>query len=157
MCVFGPLDGVLLIDDDYIHGNDRKVYIQLICSFRYGREQDEVMGLKFQKDMILGSEQIFPATGSKFETSKLQDRLIKKLDSKNAFPFTFKMNPNTPASVTLQPGLDEEGKPCGVDYFLKAFVGESETDLSHKRFQSIHFLHDYCLELISYFIKRNKY
>ncbi|ROT69311.1 hypothetical protein C7M84_012505 [Penaeus vannamei] len=38
----------------------RKVFGQLVCSFRYGREDDEVMGLNFQKDLFLASEQIYP-------------------------------------------------------------------------------------------------
>lgn len=33
---------------------------QIICSFRYGREEDEVMGLNFQKELYLASEQVYP-------------------------------------------------------------------------------------------------
>jgi hypothetical protein len=97
------------------------------------REEDEVMGLKFQKDMHLASEQIYPPSkASNKDLSKLQERLVKKLGP-NAFPFTFKFPPNSPASVTLQPGPEDAGKPCGVEYFLKAFAGENDSDRSHKR------------------------
>ncbi|KAK4300683.1 hypothetical protein Pmani_027136 [Petrolisthes manimaculis] len=123
-----PVDGVLVIDPGYLQG--RKVYGQLVCSFRYGREEDEVMGLNFQKDLYLASEQIYPPNN--IETSKLQDRLIKKLGA-NAFPFTFKMPEQAPPSVTIQPGTDDEGRPCGVEYYVKVYVGESEEDRSHKR------------------------
>lgn len=121
-------DGVILVDEDY---KDRKIFGQVICSFRYGREEDEVMGLSFQKDLYLASEQIYPPP-EKRNTTKLQDRLIKKLGP-NAFPFTFILPPSAPASVTLQPGVDDEGEPCGVTYFVKTFVGENETDRTHKR------------------------
>jgi len=61
-----------VIDDDYMR--ERKIFGQVICSFRYGREEDEVMGLNFQKDLFLASEQIFPSNEKKEgnELTKLQ-------------------------------------------------------------------------------------
>lgn len=123
-----PVDGVLVVDSGYLQG--RKVFGQLVCSFRYGREDDEVMGLSFQKDLFLASEQIYPPRD--VEPTKLQERLIKKLGAE-AHPFTFKMPANAPPSVTIQPSASEEGKPCGVEYFIKIFVGDSEEDKTHKR------------------------
>ena len=61
-----------------------------------------------------------------------QERLIKKL-GENAYPFFFELPPHCPASVTLQPAPGDTGKPCGIDYELKAFVGESGEDKPHKR------------------------
>jgi beta-arrestin len=61
-----------------------------------------------------------------------QERLIKKLGP-NAYPFYFELPPHCPASVTLQPAPGDTGKPCGVDYELKAFVGETQDDKPHKR------------------------
>ncbi|KAK9709587.1 Arrestin (or S-antigen), N-terminal domain [Popillia japonica] len=126
--VFGQADGVIVVDEDYKY---RKVFGQVVCSFRYGREEDEVMGLNFQKDLYLVSEQVFPAP-EKQTTTKLQDRLLRKLGA-NAYPFTFTLPASSPASVMLQPGSDEDGKPCGVHYYIKMFVGESDADRSHKR------------------------
>jgi beta-arrestin len=51
----------------------------------------------------------------------------------NAHPFFFKLPPHCPASVTLQPAPGDTGKPCGIDYELKAFVGETPDDKPHKR------------------------
>lgn len=121
-------DGVVLIDSDY---KDRKVYGQIVCSFRYGREEDEIMGLNFQKDLHLATEQIYPPP-EKQNTTSLQERLLKKLGP-DCYPFTFTLPQNAPASVTLQPGLEDAGQPCGVHYFVKIFVGENETDRSHNR------------------------
>ncbi|XP_043788936.1 phosrestin-2 [Apis laboriosa] len=128
-----PVDGVILLDQDYVD-TGRKIWGQLICSFRYGREEDEVMGLNFQKDLYLISEQLFPATGKKREENltKLQDRLLQKLGP-NAIPFTFKFSQSAPSSVTLQQGEDETGEPCGVNYYVKIYCGETETDVTHKR------------------------
>lgn len=69
-----PIDGVVLVDQDYVDSG-RKVWCQLVCSFRYGREEDEVMGLNFQKTLYLTSEQIFPQVKKpESNLTKLQDR-----------------------------------------------------------------------------------
>lgn len=49
---------MVTVDAEYLQG--RRVFGQVVCSFRYGREEDEVMGLNFQKDLFLASEQIYP-------------------------------------------------------------------------------------------------
>jgi len=130
-----PVEGVIVLDEEYMHDR-RKIYGQLICSFRYGREEDEVMGLNFQKELFLASEQIYPKSEKcdplKPQLSKIQERLLKKLGP-NAFPFTFNIPPSAPASITLQQAKSESGEPCGVQYYVKLFAGESETDRSHRR------------------------
>ncbi|MCL4143267.1 UNVERIFIED_CONTAM: hypothetical protein GTU68_048926, partial [Idotea baltica] len=127
-----PIDGVVLIDPEYL--KDRKVYGHVLAAFRYGREDLDVLGLTFRKDLYLASEQIFPAllNGKQRPLTRLQERLIKKLGS-NAFPFFFELPPHCPASVTLQPAPGDMGKPCGVDYELKAYVGDTVEDKPHKR------------------------
>ncbi|MDR5297244.1 hypothetical protein RHP02_25870, partial [Salmonella enterica subsp. enterica serovar Typhimurium] len=35
--------------------------------------------------------------------------------------------------MTLQPGEEDTGKPLGVEYHLKTFVGEHPEDKGHKR------------------------
>ncbi|XP_065338969.1 arrestin homolog [Cloeon dipterum] len=125
-----PIDGVIVVDNDYLKG--RKVYGQLATTYRYGREEDEVMGVKFSKEMILAKEQIIPAGSKKVELTPIQERLMKKLGP-NAFPFTFQFPNNSPCSVTLQPGESDEGKPLGVEYTIKTFVGDNADDKTHKR------------------------
>nr|CAH7748888.1 unnamed protein product [Callosobruchus chinensis] len=128
-----PIDGVVLIDPDYV--KDRKVFGHVLAAFRYGREDLDVLGLTFRKDLYLAAEQIYPQDNTaqaKRPLTRLQERLIKKLGP-NAFPFYFELPPHCPASVTLQPAPGDTGKPCGVDYELKAFVGETQDDKPHKR------------------------
>lgn len=85
------------------------------------------MGVKFSKELILCREQIVPAKKEKIETTPIQNRLLKKL-GQNAYPFVFQFPPNAPSSVTLQPGDDDQGKPLGVEYVVKVYVGENEED-----------------------------
>lgn len=128
-----PIDGVLLVDQDYVNSG-RKIWGQLVCSFRYGREEDEVMGLNFQKNLFMASEELYPAAEKKSNVNltKLQERLLKKLGP-NAVAFNFTFPQCSPASVTLQQGAGESGEPCGVSYYVKIFAGENETDVNHKR------------------------
>lgn len=121
-----------MLDQEYINDH-RKIFGQVVCSFRYGRESDEMMGLNFQKELYLASEQVYPQPEkSDREVSKLQERLLKKLGP-NAFPFTFTLPASAPASVILQKNKDDTGAPCGVEYYVKIFSGESDTDRTHRR------------------------
>lgn len=129
-----PIDGVVLVDPEYL--KDRKVYGHVLAAFRYGREDLDVLGvsgLTFRKDLYLASAQIYPPLEeNKKPLTRLQERLMKKL-GENAFPFYFELPPHCPASVTLQPAPGDTGKPCGIDYEMKAFVGETSEDKPHKR------------------------
>ncbi|KAI8438905.1 hypothetical protein MSG28_011234 [Choristoneura fumiferana] len=126
-----PIDGVVLIDPEYV--KDRKVFGHVLAAFRYGREDLDVLGLTFRKDLYLAAEQIYPVTGAlKRPLTRLQERLVRKLGPA-AHPFYFELPPHCPASVTLQPAPGDTGKPCGVDYELKAFVADSQDDKPHKR------------------------
>lgn len=127
-----PIDGVIVVENDYLRG--RKVFGQLMTSWVTGREEDEVMGVKFSKELVLAKDQVVPLVNQKMEMTPMQERLVKKLGA-NAYPFTFHFPANSPSSVTLQAGEDDQGKPLGVEYWIKAYVGENEEDKSHKRSQ----------------------
>ncbi|XP_023235074.1 beta-arrestin-1-like isoform X1 [Centruroides sculpturatus] len=126
-----PIDGIVLIDPDFV--KDHKVFGHVLAAFRYGREDLDVLGLTFRKDLYLASEQIYPLDpNNKRPMTRLQERLIKKLGP-NAYPFYFELPPHCPASVTLQPAPGDTGKPCGVDYELKAYVADTPDEKPHKR------------------------
>ncbi|XP_023245542.1 arrestin homolog isoform X2 [Copidosoma floridanum] len=125
-----PIDGIVVVEPDYLQG--RKIYGQVITTYRYGREEDEVMGVKFSKELVLSREQIVPSKREKQDYTPIQERLLRKLGS-NAYPFLFTFPANSPSSVTLQPGDDDQGKPLGVEYTVKIYVAESEDDKGHKR------------------------
>lgn len=100
----------------------------MIVTFRYGREEDEILGLHFSKELFLVSQQIYPH-GSTFTPSKIQTKLIKKYGP-NVVPFSFKLNKNTPQTVVIQPEEGSEGQPCGVYYTVRAFIEDSEGNRS---------------------------
>ncbi|XP_052555399.1 beta-arrestin-1 isoform X1 [Tympanuchus pallidicinctus] len=129
--VVDPVDGVVLVDPEYL--KERKVFVTLTCAFRYGREDLDVLGLTFRKDLFVANAQAFPPVPEdRKPLTRLQERLIKKL-GEHAYPFTFEIPPNLPCSVTLQPGPEDTGKACGVDYEVKAFCAENLEEKIHKR------------------------
>jgi beta-arrestin len=79
---------VILIDSDYI--KDRKVFVHILAAFRYGREDLDVLGLTFRKDLFIAQQQVFPKVETSAQLTNLQQRLLKKLGS-NAFPFFFQV------------------------------------------------------------------
>ncbi|KAK1900620.1 Beta-arrestin-1 [Dissostichus eleginoides] len=126
-----PVDGVILIDPEYL--KERKVFVTLTCAFRYGREDLDVLGLTFRKDLFVANIQAFPPVPEeKKSLTRLQERLIKKL-GEHAHPFTFEIPLNLPCSVTLQPGPEDTGKACGVDFEVKSFCAENVEEKIHKR------------------------
>lgn len=63
----------------------------LTCAFRYGREDLDVLGLTFRKDLFVANAQAFPPVPEeKKPLTRLQERLIKKL-GEHAYPFTFEV------------------------------------------------------------------
>ncbi|XP_051780115.1 arrestin red cell isoform X1 [Erpetoichthys calabaricus] len=126
-----PVDGVVLVDPDYL--KDRKVFVTLTCAFRYGREDLDVLGLSFRKDLYISTFQAFPPLPEeKKPLSRLQERLVKKL-GEHAYPFFFTIPQNLPCSVTLQPGPEDTGKACGVDFEIRAFCAKAVDEKIHKR------------------------
>ncbi|KAF2976648.1 hypothetical protein EK904_003327, partial [Melospiza melodia maxima] len=82
-------NGVVLVDPEYL--KERKVFVTLTCAFRYGREDLDVLGLTFRKDLFVANSQAFPPVPEdKKPLTRLQERLIKKL-GEHAYPFTFEI------------------------------------------------------------------
>ncbi|KAJ7996047.1 hypothetical protein DPEC_G00233030 [Dallia pectoralis] len=126
-----PVDGVILVDPEYL--KDRKVFVTMTCAFRYGREDLDVLGLSFRKDLYISTFQAFPPIAEERKAnSRLQERLLKKL-GQQAHPFYFTIPQNLPCSVTLQPGPEDTGKACGVDFEIRAFCAKSIEEKIHKR------------------------
>ena len=47
------------------------IFASLVVIFRHGREEDEVMGLSFKKELVVDRVQVYPATVED-EKNKLQ-------------------------------------------------------------------------------------
>uniref|UniRef100_A0A6I8QWA8 Arrestin-C n=1 Tax=Xenopus tropicalis TaxID=8364 RepID=A0A6I8QWA8_XENTR len=102
-----------------------QIFVTLTCTFRYGRDDHELIGLSFKKDLYFLHCQVYPPLPEdKKALTPLQEKLAKKL-GQNAFPFCFNMATDLPCSVTLQPGPEDTGKKCGVDFEVKGFCAEN--------------------------------
>ncbi|KAK3870747.1 hypothetical protein Pcinc_024053 [Petrolisthes cinctipes] len=131
-----PVDGVVVVEGDYLRG--RKVFARVTVTFRYGREEDEVMGLHFSREMELVNTQVAPNNnnnkGSNTEKlTSVQERLVKHLGAENCCPFSVALPPNAPCSVILDSGDDTSAQHLGVVYELRLYVGEHKLEHPHRR------------------------
>lgn len=126
------VDGVVLVDPELLEG--KKVFVTLSCTFRYGRDDMDVMGIAFRRDLFLSTRQIYPPLQDKEQgvLTKIQEKILKKLGD-NAFPFFFEFPDNLPCSVGLQPAPNDVGKHCAVEFEVKAFSAESQDAKVRKR------------------------
>lgn len=125
--------GVLLVDPDYVR--DKKVFGQVTLTFRYGREDEEVMGLKFCNEAMMCLAQLYPSyVGAHHLESKspLQEALIKRLGS-NAHAFTIEIPSIAPPSVQLVPAKEYNGPPIGNSYDVRVYVAERADERLHRK------------------------
>ncbi|XP_060929837.1 S-arrestin-like isoform X1 [Limanda limanda] len=127
-----PVDGVILIDPQLLQG--KKVYVMLSCTFQYGRQDTDVLGVAFRRDLFLLTRQVYPELQDKdnLTHTKMQRKLLQKLGD-NTFPFFFEFPDNLPCSVALQPGPSDVGKKCAVEFEVKAFCGQHQDEKTNKQ------------------------
>ena len=101
------------------------VYASLVCTFRHGREEDEVMGLSFTKELVVDRIQVFPATDPG-KLTKLQQRLMQKLGD-SAKPFALNFPKTAPNSVLIN-GEEGDASNMGVSYEVRLHVAENSED-----------------------------
>ncbi|XP_058514760.1 arrestin-C [Ochotona princeps] len=111
---------------DHVDTVEPIVFVMLTCAFHYGREDLDTIGLTFHKELYVQVQQVAPAdpTSPQVPLTVLQERLLQKLGD-NAYPFTLQMVANLPCSMTLQPGPEDSGKACGIDFEVKSFCAEN--------------------------------
>ncbi|XP_029918586.1 arrestin 3b, retinal (X-arrestin) isoform X2 [Myripristis murdjan] len=113
------VDGVIKVDPANLNG--RKVFVYLACAFRYGSEDLDVIGLSFRRDIWVKRVQVYPPVGGNSPNTPMQESLMKKVGDQG-YPFSFQMPTDLPCSVSLQPGPNDAGKACGVDFEVKGYV-----------------------------------
>ncbi|KAL3321106.1 hypothetical protein Ciccas_000227 [Cichlidogyrus casuarinus] len=127
------VDGVITLDPSYV--KERKVFARIMCSFRYGQEDlDNIMnGVVFKKEFYITTDQIYPMVKKAAPNTIIQDRLLERF-GQDAFPFRFETPHDIPASVFLQnaPG-DSNQQPCGIEYHLLIFLGDSPSSEPQKQ------------------------
>ncbi|XP_011168606.1 arrestin homolog isoform X2 [Solenopsis invicta] len=125
--------GVLLVDPEYVR--EKKVFGQVTLTFRYGREDEEVMGLKFCNEAMMCLAQLYPSyAGAHHLESKspLQEALIKRLGP-NAHAFTIEIPSIAPPSVQLVPAKEYNGPPIGNSYDVRVYVAERADERLHRK------------------------
>ncbi|XP_041920481.1 S-arrestin b isoform X1 [Alosa alosa] len=127
-----PVDGVVLVDPEQVKG--KKVFVMLSCTFRYGRDDMDVMGIGFRRDIFLTTRQVYPPLEDRERSThtQMQEKLLRKLGH-DAYPFFFEFPDNLPCSVCLKPGSNDVGKHCAVEFEVKAFCGETQDEKAQKR------------------------
>lgn len=77
------------------------MYVTLTCAFRYGRDDLDVIGLTFRKDIYVLTTQLYPPVPDQAPKTltPLQEKLMKKL-GENAYPFTFEVGAAQPLPAT---------------------------------------------------------
>lgn len=68
------------------------MYAHVLAAFRYGREDLDVLGLTFRKDLFIAQQQVYPPLNTEPQRplTHLQQRLLRKLGP-NAYPFFFQV------------------------------------------------------------------
>ncbi|KAM9323492.1 LOW QUALITY PROTEIN: S-arrestin a [Pholidichthys leucotaenia] len=112
---------------DRVDSVDPVVFVTLSCTFRYGRDDMDVMGIAFRRELYLSTRQVYPPLQDREKGihTKVQAKLLRKLGN-NAYPFFFEFPDNLPCSVALQPAPHDVGKQCAVEFEVKAFSAESQ-------------------------------
>ncbi|XP_018897592.2 arrestin homolog isoform X2 [Bemisia tabaci] len=126
------IQGVVYVDPEYLQ--DKKVFGQVTLTFRYGREDEEVMGLKFCNEAIMCLAQLYPIHEKAVvePNTPLQDALIKRLGP-NAHPFTMEVTHLAPPSVQLVPAKAYNGAPIGTSYDVRAYAAYRADEKLHRR------------------------
>uniref|UniRef100_A0A3B1IPX8 S-arrestin n=1 Tax=Astyanax mexicanus TaxID=7994 RepID=A0A3B1IPX8_ASTMX len=121
-------------------------YVALSCTFRYGRDDMDVMGIAFRRDIYLSTRQVYPALQDKKQCTitQVQEKLLRKLGD-NAYPFFFEFPDNLPCSVGLQPAPKDVGKNC---------PSPQSIILLHL---SLIFYHTFCRSTVTLMIRKVQY
>jgi len=130
-----PINGVVNIQDHHDTLKGRRVYVQLVITFRHGREDEETMGLSFKKELILDRVQVFPPEKRNGEEeTKLQSRLIQKL-GEGALPFSLHFPELAPNSVVIcaDDNEDPSQRTMGVFYDIRVHLAENADDFQGKK------------------------
>jgi len=134
--VIESVKGVANMPDLKDYAKGKFVFASLVCNFRHGREEDEVMGVSFQKELVVDRVQVYPPTDAKEDKNKLQTRLIQKLGPDNAYAFTLTFPQTAPNSVLIK-GEDGDATNMGVSYDVRLHLADHVEDFKGAKKSSV--------------------
>jgi len=125
-----PVQGIAFLQD---WKEVKHLVVQLVVTFRHGREEDETMGISFKKELIIDRFQANPSEKHEGET-KVQSVLQQKLGD-GAIPFTLNFPELAPNSVLICASEDEDPskRQMGVFYDVRVHTAESADDFIGKK------------------------
>ncbi|KAH0553937.1 hypothetical protein KQX54_005999 [Cotesia glomerata] len=118
-----PIDGVVWLDPDYVEGHT--VYVSALAIFKYGDKSLKGMGFDPENLLVNIPQQVYPPLKPRLPLTPLQQKLMRKLGSKNVYPFCIELPEYFPNSVVLHPTPDNDEDPCGIVHELKAYISDS--------------------------------
>lgn len=131
------LMGVALIHENVMKTKDIKVYLQVVLVFRYGREDEELMGLRFCNEVVVAAEQIHPTAMevALTSTSSSTNAPAPLVNGQGfiAVPFVVDMGATAPPSVRLVPCRPYTGSPIGTSYEVQLFASHAPDELPRRR------------------------
>lgn len=77
-----PLKGIIVLDKESLQQNvsdNFKIWGQITLTFRYGREDEEVLGLRFCNEAILALKQLWPPLPQDPEYDDTEDEQLTPL------------------------------------------------------------------------------
>jgi len=134
------LMGIALIHENIMKEPTLKVFLHIVLVFRYGREDEELMGLRFCNEVIVAGEQIFPTLMDETAHNKTTKQNLERRNSTLvnnqgyiAVPFVVDMGNTAPPSVRLVPCRPYSGSPIGTSYEVQLFASISADEIPRRR------------------------
>lgn len=142
-----PVEGVVVLDGEQLQPNER-LLVALVGRFRYGREEDEILGMTLCREVYLGHTQLCheplpsspnPAAAAAggstssepprspgralyaMQLGPVHRRLMDAL-GEAAVPFRFEFPRDAPVSTVMQRLTPESGDTCGVRYLVRCYT-----------------------------------
>ncbi|KAK0130771.1 Claudin-10 [Merluccius polli] len=86
---------------DRVDSVDPVAFVTLSCVFRYGRDDMDVLGIAFKRELFLSTRQVYPPLLDREQGvhTKLQGKLMHKLGD-NAYPFFFEVREDTTINLS---------------------------------------------------------
>ena len=125
-----PIEGVVLVSKKLANQENVKIVVQVALELRYGREDEELMGLQFCNEMILASETLLPEPSDYVEDFDTQAEDLSQRFGCFLKPFKIDIGCSLPPTIRLQPTRNYAGSPIGTTYTISIFPSFSDAILS---------------------------
>lgn len=128
------LKGVVQVAKALIKDKPVQVMVQVTLELRYGREDEELMGLQFSNEMVISSKVVYSGNGSNIvqeekELEQVDETVMAVADKYDCIlkPFEIEIGSSLPPSTRLQPTRPYSGSPIGTTYSISVFPSSETT------------------------------